>query len=320
MCEARGGLWWAWSQIQLQDVPIKPPGGIWGRRLQPRACDFWWNHDQGAWKVSLWVLSHLRNPAQQQKPDSKLLWKGKVLPASLSRSLNLENSIHHLLSPQDFVIFCYKSPWVEVGSDFTQALACSGVKFEVTRGYVFLRTSVLPSSQQEWNCLTMPSPWGPLWKWDVSLMRTSQQAQLKYLCDCSSSVMNELIDFTLSCFFIDPAGPTVGKELCSSSSFPQSPVLFKGRRKGFRAQNGNPKTSILDGSQMGHQAAHWVWIEGWELHLSATLRGSVTGGKWVWEVWCPDSASTSVCDCLHCSGHLCGLTGSLGSLSSSLPS
>lgn len=149
----------------------------------------------------------------------------------------------------------------------------------------------------------MPSPRGPLWKWDVSPMRTSQQAQLKYLCDCSSSVMNELIDFTLSCFFIDPAGPTVGKELCSSSSFPQGPVLFKARWKGFRAQNGNPKTSILDGSQMGHQAARWVWREGWELHLSATLRGSVPGGKWGWEVWCPNSASTSVWDC---SRSLCG--------------
>jgi len=42
-------------------------------------------------------------------------------------------------------------------------------------------------------------------------MRTSQQAQLKYLCDCSSSVMNELIDFTLSFFFTDPTAPQGGR-------------------------------------------------------------------------------------------------------------
>lgn len=209
-------------------------------------------------------------PCQRSFPATGAWWQtflpmGNLLPASLSHSVKLANSIRHLLSPQVLGVFCHKSLLVQVGSDFTKTVAYSGVQFQVTRGYVFPRTSVLPCSQQEWNCLTMPSPWGPRWKWDVSLTRTSQQAQLKYLWDCSSSVMNELIDFTLSCFFIDPAGPTVGKELCSSSSFPQSPVLFKSRWNGFRAQGGNPKTSASDGSRTGHWAPHWVWMEGWEL-------------------------------------------------------
>lgn len=190
---------------------------------------------------------------------------GNVVPAPLSHNVNLESSVLHTLSSQVLGGFCHKSPLVEVGSDFSQTVAYFGLKFRVTGGCIFPRTSVLLCSQQEWNCLTMPFPWGPCWKWDVSLMRTSQQAQMKYLCDCSSFVMNELIDFTLSFFLIDLDGPTVGKELCSSSSFPRSPVLFKGRWNGFRTQGRNPKTSVLDGSQMGHQAAHWVWAEGWEL-------------------------------------------------------
>lgn len=234
--------------------------------------------EQKAIAQSMWFLveSWLRGlkgftastePSQRSFPPREawqqtFLPMGKVLPASLSYSENLENSICHPLSPQIFGFFCHKSLLVEVVSDFTQTIAYFGVKFQVTRGSIFPGMSVLPCSQQEWNWLTMPSPWGPHRKWDVSLMRTSQQAQLKYLCDCSSSVMNELIDFTLSCFFIDPAGPTVGKELCSSSSFPQSPVLFKGRWNGFRAQGGNPKTSALGGSQMGHQTPHRVWMKG----------------------------------------------------------
>lgn len=252
-------------QIQLCDMPIGPPWWIWGRKPQPRACGLWWNHDHVAQKASLQVLSHLRDPSQQQEPDGKLFYPWEIYFQPLSHSVNLANSIRHLLSPQVFGVFCHNSLLVQVGSDFTKTVAYSGVKFQVTWGYVFPRTSVLPCSQQEWNCLTMPFPWGPRWKWDVSLTRTSQQAQLKYLWDCSSSVMNELIDFTLSCFFINPAGPTVGKELCSSSSFPQSPVLFKSRWNGFRAQGGNPKTSASDGSQAGHWAPHWVWMERWEL-------------------------------------------------------
>lgn len=189
-------------------------------------------------------------PSQRSFPaggawQQTFLPMGNVLPTSLPHSANLDNSIHHPLSPSVFGGFCHK--WLKVGSDFTQSVTYSGAKFQVTRGDSLPGTSVLPCSQQEWNCLTMPSPWGPHWKWDVSLMRTSQQAQLKYLCDCSRSVMNELIDFTLSFFFIDPAGPPVGKELCSSSSFSQSPVPFKDRWNGFRAQGGNPKTSALDG-------------------------------------------------------------------------
>lgn len=232
-----------------------------------------------SWPRGLQGFSVSTDPFQRSFPATRawqqtFLPMRNVLPASLSHSVSPENSIRHPIAPHVFGFCCHESLVVEVGSDFTQTVAYSGVKFQVTKGCVFPGTSALPCSQQEWNCLTLPSPWGPHWKWDVSLMRTSQQVQLKYLCDCNSSVMNELIDFTLSCFFIDPAGPTVGKELCSSSSFPQNLVLLKGRWNGFRAEGGNPKTTAPDGSWMAQQAPCWVWMEGWGICTSQPSPGS----------------------------------------------
>lgn len=68
--------------------------------------------------------------------------------------------------------------------------------------------------------------------------------------------MNELIDFTLSFFSIDPAGPAAREELCSRSCFPLSPALFQADETApGLSKSGNPHTLALGGGQMGHRCA-----------------------------------------------------------------
>lgn len=138
-------------------------------------------------------------------------------------------------------------------------------------------------------------------------MRTSQQAQLQYLCSRSSSVMNELIDFTLSFFSIDPAGPAAQEELCSRSCFPLSPALFRADETApGLSEGGNPHTSAL-------VVARWVIaVLGWReegSHLPAVPRASVNG--WKVALGRPMS-SWGICPALHrCLRSSCGHRGGL---------
>lgn len=76
---------WAWMQIHLHDKPIRSPWRIWSRKLQLRACAFWWNHDQGPWKVFLGVLSCPEICPRNRRLTAKFSARGKCA-ASLTFS------------------------------------------------------------------------------------------------------------------------------------------------------------------------------------------------------------------------------------------
>lgn len=159
-----------WAQIQTQYDRQATVINV-GQKAAAQSTWFLvesWSRDLKGFPVSIEPTqrSFLATEARQQS----FLPMGNVLPASLSHSVNPGNSIHHPFFTQILGFSCHKSLLVDMGPHFTQTVACSGVTFQVIRGCISSRMSILPFSQQEWNCLMMP-PLGDLAENEMYLSR-----------------------------------------------------------------------------------------------------------------------------------------------------